>query len=257
MTPDQLIALFASVGACLSAFATFLTVRQIAKQREASYKPELAIAKVGFEMMADEGFEVTLLSTRRIRNEMKESAEVIGAGVSLPLRNIGLGAAKAISLRWECDLANMVESANQLAQRTLTQVYFSIDDFAVRTKSEVSGEIYSMWKNQSEAGIDYVLPASIDKNPIYFPLPHAYLQLASALIYLIYKDKDKNKNKDKDNDKKLEINLPSLNLGIEFSDIGGIAHQANFIVKLHIVCYTKSEDEGNTISAYIECTKRI
>lgn len=251
MSPDQLIALFASVGACLSAFATFLTVRQIAKQREASYKPELAIAKVGFEMMADEGFEGTLLSTRRILNEMKESAEVIRAGVSLPLRNIGLGAAKAIRLRWDCDLANMVESANKLAQRTLTQVYFSIDDFAVRTKSEVSGEIYSMWKNQSEAGIDYVLPASIDKNPIYFPLPHAYLQLASALIYLTYKDKDKDK------DKKLEINLPSLNLGIEFSDIGGIAHKANFIVKFHIVCYTKSEDEGNTISAYIECTKRI
>ena len=53
MTVDQLVALGASIGACLSAIAAFLMIRQIARQREASYRPELALSRTAIRSTRD------------------------------------------------------------------------------------------------------------------------------------------------------------------------------------------------------------
>ena len=244
MTPDQWIALTTSVGACLSALATFLTVRQIAKQREASYRPELAISQVDFEAGPDP-IRAGVLPTKWIARNWKEIEKpATFEDLSLPLRNIGLGSARAVHLQWDFDLAGTVKTANELAQRTLTPAYFSIDEWSVSIKSEDLGNGSSLWKNQREVVIDFVLPASINKKPVLVRLPHAYVQLASALVYLRSKDKEKEHS----------FELPSLSATFTFSDIGGIKHDAVFDVKVHLVALS---DGGEGMTGYVECSKRV
>lgn len=243
MTPDQWIALGASAGACLSAFATFLTVRQIAKQREASYRPELAISQVHFEAGPDP-IRAGALPTKWIARDWKEMEKPpTFDDLSLPLRNIGLGSARAVRLHWEFDLAATVKTANELAQRTLTPAYFSIDDWGVSIKSEALGNGSSLWKNQRDVPIDFVLPASIDKEPVPVKLPHAYVQLAAALVYLRAKEKEEH-----------SFELPSLSAAFTFSDIGGIRHDAVFDVKVQLVSLFGG---GEGMTGYVECSKRV
>ncbi|PWE14916.1 hypothetical protein [Alcaligenes faecalis] len=244
MTPDQWIALAASVGACLSALATFLTVRQIARQREASFRPELAMSQVHFEAGPDP-IRAGLLPTKWIaRNWKGKEMPATFEELSLPLRNIGLGSARGVHLHWDFDLAGTVKSANELAQRTLTPAYFSIDDWGVSIKSEALGNGSSLWKNQREVVIDFVLPASIDKEPVLVRLPDAYVQLAAALIYLRSRDKGREHS----------FELPSLNAAFKFSDIGGIKHEAVFDVKVHLLALAGS---GEGMTGYVECSKRV
>lgn len=243
MTPDQWIALAAGVGACSSALATLLTVRQIAKQREASHRPELAISQVHFEAGPDP-IRAGVLPTKWIARDWKEMEKpATFEDLSLPLRNIGLGSAKAVRLHWDFDLAATVKTLNELAQRTLTPAYFSIDSLGVSIKSETLENGSSLWKNQREVPIDFVLPASIEKEPVPVRLPHAYVQLAAALVYLRAKDK-----------KEHSFELPSLSAAFTFSDIGGIKHDAVFDVKVNLISLSGS---GEGMTGYVECSRRV
>lgn len=245
MTPDQWIALCASLGACLSAVATFLTVRQIAKQREASYRPELAISRIQFQAYPDP-LRGGMLPTKWTAQDTKEG-ETLNCveDLALPLRNIGLGSARAVSLQWDFDVTGAVNAANELAQQTLTPAYFSTDDRFVTLKSEDLGNGSSMWENQRNVLIDYVLPASVEKSSLRVRLPHAYIQLASALVYLRFKEKEKTDFFD----------LPLLTASFTFSDIGGIKHSAYFNIKICPVSLS-SNSEAMTMEGYVECSKQ-
>ncbi|SAI62772.1 Uncharacterised protein [Bordetella trematum] len=244
MTPDQWIALGASVGACLSAVATFLTVRQIAKQREASYRPELAISQVPFEAGPDPVC-AGALPTKWVARDLKDTQRPLTLDdLALPLRNIGLGSARAVRLKWDFDLSEAVKTANELAQRTLTPAYFSVDDWGLSIKSDDLGNGSSLWKNQREVLIDFVLPASIDKEPVSVRLPHAYQQLCAALVYLRAKEKDE----------MLSFELPALSATFTFSDIGGVDHEAVFDVKVKLVSLSGG---GKGMTGYVECAKHV
>jgi hypothetical protein len=93
MTIDQVVALLASIGACLSAVATFLTVRQIAKQREASYRPELALSRILFEGSRGPIAEGAIPSFWTKKPEYDESQKELQR-LTVPLQNVGLGPRK-------------------------------------------------------------------------------------------------------------------------------------------------------------------
>jgi hypothetical protein len=73
MTNDQIVALLASIGACLSAVATFLTVRQIAKQRVASYRPELALSQSIFEGSTDPAAGLLHIRARCVIDQVRHA----------------------------------------------------------------------------------------------------------------------------------------------------------------------------------------
>jgi hypothetical protein len=243
MTPDQIIALAASVAACMSAIATFLTVRQIAMQREASYRPKLAFSRVYFEAGTRQILAGPLPQQWVVRDPGPSAPEFL-EDLALPLRNVGLGAARAVSLVWSFDIEQVVERVNHAAQRTLTPAYFSIDETGVSIKSEVIGDSHSMWRNQREALIDFVLPASVQNEPVSVRLPHAYIQLCAALVFLESKDKDI----------KRAFELPSLCATLAFKDIGGSGHSAVFDIEVQL---TSRNGNGEGMTGYVESSKRV
>jgi hypothetical protein len=243
MTVDQSIALIASIGACLSAIATFLTVRQIAKQREASYRPELVFSRTFFDAIPDP-IRAGSLPTRWINRQIVAESTPSLEDLSVCFRNVGLGAAKSVAILWSFPLEQTVERVNKAAQRTLTPAYFSIDEWGVSIKSETLGNGTSMWKNQQRVSLDFVLPASVQKEPMPIQLPNAYIQLCSALLFLAPKDKGLDNS----------FEVPPLTAKIEYIDIGNRMHQSSFNFELNIISIA---GDGGSFSGYIDCTKCV
>ncbi len=241
MTNDQIVALLASLGACFSAIATFLTVRQIAKQREASYRPELAISRVFLECTKDP-IAPGPIPTLWIAKSEDGKTDSLSRTFSLSLRNVGLGTAKSVSVSWSFPFEGITKQVNELAQRTLSAAYFTFEKESLSLNSEDFGKTTSMWMNQKQETLDYVLPAAVHHEPVMLTLPHAYTQIVSSLLYFSARQKDRHSFPE----------IPPLIAHMEFSDIGGAKHGATFSIQFQLSAIGGA---GEFISGYIESRK--
>lgn len=236
MTNNEIIALLASLGACFSAVATFLTVRQIAKQREASYRPELLFSRIFVECTKDSSPIPTHWTTKG----EDEKTNIQSRFFSLPLRNIGLGTAKNVSVSWSFPFESVIKQINETAQKTLSAAYFTFDKDSLSIDSENLGKSTSMWINQKQVTLDYVLPAAITHEPVMLNLPHAYIQIVSSLLYFSAKDK------------KPFPEIPPLIAKVEFYDIGEAKHSSTFNIQFQVSAIGSA---GEFICASIESQK--
>lgn len=239
MTIDQIIALSASVGAFLAAIATFLTVRQMVQQREASYRPELVISRTLFEGSQDPITKGELPTHWVPKPDIASDSSPM---FSMPLVNVGLGAAKSLSVKWSFPIEEMVGQINDLAQRTLTPAYFDLKDGAMSIKSESLGSGTSMWRNQQQDSLDYVLPVTVQNSSGRLRLPLVFIQLSSAYLYLSAKDKDRKSIPD----------IPLLRAHVEYLDIGDKPHSADFDISVRIIMFAGN---GTFVNGYVESKK--
>src|ERR1700749_4321003 len=105
MTIDESIALLSSIGACSAAVATFLTVLPISKHRKATYRPELALPTIRFRATADPTEKQTGLyfwepADDVAAADLTAKSNRISSTFSIPIANIGLGAAKDVAVTW-------------------------------------------------------------------------------------------------------------------------------------------------------------
>lgn len=239
MTLDQIIALSASVAACASAVATFLTIRQMAKQREASYRPELAFSTTHFEGSAasDEqlpNYWVAWTPQLESRDNPRE--------LEIPLRNVGLGAAREVSLAWTFPIERVVDEANALAQQALVPAFLTFKNGILSIKSDSLSNWTSMWKNQQKTSLDFVLPASIPQETLGLRLPNAYIQLCSALVYFAARTEKS----------AIFHAFPTLTAKLEYQDIGGSRHEVNFELTVELEAII---GRAKGIHGSIECKK--
>jgi hypothetical protein len=155
MTIDQIIALAASIGACLSSIAAFLTISQVSKQRESSYRPELAVSRKRFQCIRNP--LTTMIIPDLWINEAEPDSEKkpnILSFFSVPLHNVGLGAAKSLNIKCSFQIEEAITKINQLAQKSLTPVFFELNNGLLSLNSENMGATTHMWKNQECSSID-------------------------------------------------------------------------------------------------------
>lgn len=243
MTIDQTISLAASIGACLSAIAAFLAVRQVSKQRESSYKPELVLSKTIFECLPNFVTEGNIPDRWAPSKENNEEETNLLRSFSMPLRNVGLGAAQNIKVTWSFPIEIIVSTVNEITQKSLVPAYFKYENEMLSLKSEGMGGSTSMWGNQKNRRIDFVLPAAMDSSPVELELPHAYIQIVSALIHFSAKAEN------------LEsfLEIPPLDVDIEFSDIGGGQHKSKFSISTELISVS---GKGETFHGYVESQNR-
>lgn len=243
MTIDQLVATGASIGACMSAIAAFLTVRQVSKQREASYRPELVISRTVFECGLNTASSKSIPDNWMKKDIDQKDIDFLQS-FTVPLRNVGLGAAKEVSVKWSFPIEELVANVNKLAQESLTPAYFEYKNEILSLKSDSLGASTSMWMNQQKATIDFVLPAPIDQTPVELVIPRAFIQLVSAFIHFSGKT-DRFNHLEK---------IAILTVDLDYLDIGGKKHKSKFALNTTIIMVV---NKGEAFSGQIESTNSV
>ncbi|MHC1653535.1 hypothetical protein ACODUL_09645 [Stenotrophomonas maltophilia] len=241
MLSNEVVSLAASVGACASALAGFFTVREIAKQRQAAYRPEIVPSTMFFA--AGKSPLVKSVLPDMWTEKLPEEITGIGAEARIPVINIGMGAARHAELRWDFDIAEAVRSANALAQESLSAIFFAFEGGRLSMKTADGGRSESMWVNQLVRRFDYILPASGSVAPVTVEVPHAYRQLIAAIVHFSFKKAGA----------RFPSQLPELKLDIAYVDIAGSSHIAKYLLSMQL---TMIAGEGESFQGYLESSRR-
>ena len=241
MDVNQTIALLASTGACLSAIAAFLAVKQNTKQHKASFMPELALTKTEF-IATNNNYSKDKIPFNWVEKENKDTEQKILHNLSIPIKNIGLGTAREVNILWKFNFKDTVLRVNELSQKQLIQAYFEFTNEMLSFKSKDNGNSTSLWINQKSSSLDYILPVSIDSIGVKIQLPDAYIRLMSVLISFSSKGKDF----------KFIEDIPHLKLSLKFYDIGGNICEENYEIILNISMITNN---GESFEGYFDTKK--
>lgn len=219
MTPDQGIALGSSIGACLSALATFWTVREMTKQRAASYRPELVLTRIQFTGTTEEPLRLPT----KWEIVTTESGASVRTPAAMSLSNVGLGSAKDLRFLWSFNFHEVATTFNDLATRGEVGVEMRIKEngsIAVEMKDRRSF-IFS-WQDQGRYAVDYLLPSATRADSEPLPLPKGYIEAISALIVVSGGAKPVQGFPQ----------IPPLTLAIDYTDIADVLHKERFDIKL-------------------------
>jgi hypothetical protein len=249
MTVDQTIAIASSIGAFLSAFATFWTVREMAKQRSATYRPDLAFPVISFQAapnLVSSGPVPdwwTERTTRQVSPTSGETDVVPLQGLSIPMLNVGLGAARDLLIEWSFPVERMIHELNGHLLTLGDSVRFTHDGFAV-SSSSADGKMLtsSIWRNQRREEVKFVLPAETESSPVRLRLPHAYVYLYSAL----FQSKAKLKK-----GKIFDASIDQLTAKISYKDIANTQHHRQFTLTVSV---EMAIGDGSGFFGRIECT---
>ncbi|WP_157648775.1 hypothetical protein [Burkholderia ubonensis] len=260
MTNDQIIALAASIAACvsgiagaISGFAALRTNKEMVRQRQASYQPELAFSRVVFEACSDPVIE-TALPLLWISGSKQQSPDNSGTAkppktkLTLPLSNVGLGAARDVQITWSFALDQAIERLNDAAKITKTPMSIRQENQIVHIDSGPFGKFSSMWRNQQKLSLNFLMPLTESDEATPIEIPHTYIAICCIELFLATKQASQPKL-----GKTLSLDLPNLVADIRYSDIGGSTHHRTFEFTIDIVAVA---GDAKIFTGFINCRNR-
>lgn len=235
MTIEQLITLLAGIGTVVSAGVAFWAVLQMKKQRELSYLPDLVIARMFFDGCHFPDVKSYFANAwRPSPSERVEGDEEIL--FYMPLRNVGLGTAKNISVVWSFPIEEVVCQLNDLGQKSLPSAHFSLENGKITIQSESLGnQGLNSWFNQQKTSLEYLLPITVKSEPVKLEFPILFTQLCSYLFFFHEKNNDPNSMQ----------NFPAIRAHFEYYDIGGKSRKTDFDIRVQL---RQAESSGRIVS---------
>lgn len=228
---DNVVSVFASVGTLASAFAAFLTIIQVKKQRQASYQPDIYLGFLGS----------TYVSIGELNNNKKlrivcvwdKEPPVEMHGLVHTLENIGLGAAKDLKITWEFDF---VKAGQTLAGFTDGDLQFDNNPFCPTLK-KADVELYAFpWLSDLDSILvtkyDFVLPRKDEKFTMSPAIPDDIIQYHILFFLLRYNLLDADSFQGFVDEEFKE--LPPVNCSLSYADIGGKRYKKRFRVSLSV-----------------------
>lgn len=162
-TVDQYIAGVGGVAALATALATFMTVREIAKQRKSALKPDLISSHQYADAFAEQSSLSMGYAWAKDRSVPAEQLQHSRYGITI--LNVGTGAAKQLRSEWKLDLSGMVSRVNVLARSASVPVSADIDpptsEVRILWADRVTGT--HLVANQLAQDRGHVLPSSLDQ----------------------------------------------------------------------------------------------
>ena len=247
MTLDQSIAVvssigtfLAAIGAFFAAFATFRTIRELSgqrremqrtreeaeRQRKASYKPDLIV--IGSkEIAADGGSEAAF---RKWTSEFKPPTSG-ASGLVVRLENIGLEAAKKVSVDFYCDYSLLVRHYNEFASAAGLEDRMALEigdnnKYAQRLIKEGT-ETWSFYLPATPKAVDYILPISHGATNTMLEVPKPFVYALSSLMWVAAISGPSEYRSIKTRASWV-LGLTSLQISISYRDLGEEIHETTF-----------------------------
>jgi hypothetical protein len=228
VTSDQIISAISSFGTVAAAIATWLTIRQVVKQRRASYMPDLFVAHTCFEAHSKKHDLLSgWYSQDETKGKRKSDLTPDFPECVLQLTNIGLGAARNVTVTWSFPLEAAISEINDLAKQSNIKCLLKSEPEGIRI--DLAG---TWWWSQveREQTIEYVLPASISSEKHFIKCPSDYVAVASAALYVALRPGMQWRKAETKNIRA----LPNLTLALEFDDIGGERYKLDYDIEFEL-----------------------
>lgn len=224
MTIEQLITLSASLGTLVTAGLAFWSVLQVNQQRELSYLPDLVISRMYFKGSHSSDFK-TYFGNSWIPDPAEKIESEDCFIFYLLLRNVGLGAAKNISVEWSFHIDEIVSQLNNFGHKMLPSTHFAFEAGKISIRSERLGNqgLHS-WHEQRTIFVEYLLPIAVQKEPVKLSFPILFTQLCSFLYFF----------HEQNNEQDSMHNFPTLRAKIKYFDLGGKGHKTDFEIKVQL-----------------------
>ncbi len=206
----------------------------------ATYRPDIVVMRARVITTRDLSDETIapLLNWKRLEEEPDRDDEALGSDYPLLLANIGLGAATSVSTKWDFPMESFISETRKAARaRGLPEeIEFIGENGGV---SHVRPHVTSFWRNQRDGYFDYLLPASIDHEPVRLSLPSAYILAVAAHMSIFLKDLGGKSSE--------APQVPPLKLSLEFNDIAGQRHRTSYDIEFHWYAVTPHTFEAELI----------
>lgn len=215
----SLATMLSGIGACVSAVATFLTVREMKKQREASYKPDIFAAPCCFT-----GGDAAALQQ--------------GKKPAFSFRNLGMGAAKNVKIVMQTNIQILLPELNALlAAKSIPAVLHLDRNFSITRYAEDSESTNSV-SIVDRAFIQYMVSDMKENAEIMIP---EYICLFIDFIF---------KSDFEDGIQECKSLLERLNivLDITCNDIGGKLHKST--LRIFFVDYQCGTEKFSYIARF-------
>lgn len=235
----DVIFIVTGIAAFLSAIAALVVVWQNYKQRTESYRPKLVLVKT----------TVRLQSFEKTQGLPQVVDDNDNPQISIPIVNIGLGAARDLKVTWEFPISQVVSSVNRRVQKSLERAYYDFQDGFLSMRSDTPSWSI-VWRNEKKAELDYVLPASIQQaQPDQIRLPKTYLALVIGYYHFAHKSRSLDTP---DPPKVFSIpDPPELECQLAYLDIGGTKHSLDLAIEVSPVAIS-----GNEFIAVVQSSLR-
>lgn len=242
---DQFISAFTGFATFFAAVISAWMVSEIKKQRKASYKPELIISSISVQCSKENDSYPFPSVWKPINNG--HDIPWSDYHCSMPLLNVGLGAAKNIHISFKFPYLDFIKELNNIASVPKLSFKFESNNFCVMYAIDKSLKTYC-WNNNNEHNFDIEVPLANRDNNIILDLPIAYCQVISAYLLLTCVSDDElsnNLNALSDTsvvDNISKRNIPPLQVSLEFYDIGDSKYSSKYEIN-----YTRNSYKANGI----------
>jgi len=236
MNIDQILLLASTTGTWVTVGIIFFTLREMAKQRKASYQPVIVPKQQNVNGVKNPLVSVDFPTLWSEKHPDEIGKEEINFTYCLRLFNLGNGAAKNIRVKWDFDISKSITEINELCKQTSQDIKVVVDKSHFMMISGNQAPLSATSINlDKEGNYDHLLPANIENTGLNVPLPAAFIDLVSLRIHLIYQGKQ------------IIDYQPKIILSLKYQDIAGINYSAKFLLKLKIVSVGGPSEKGNVL----------
>ena len=234
----DVITVGAGVATAASAYLGYQALKEVRKQREATYHPELVLSGGEFKIYnlptTVIPFPASIPWEYSYKNQEAEyHATSQSKIVPLPINiyNIGLGAAKNVVVTCETNYNEWLDIFNGFSERVEGELPFTITQdlnnrvLSFRSAAFVGVGSRTLLTGKQSKTYNHILPSSIDRNPQEFILPYAIFYFLSAFTYIEFYTQDSKKPLYK------RPPLPAINFTVDYLDIANKIISKNFTVR--------------------------
>lgn len=201
--------MLSGLGACCSAIATFLTVREMKKQREASYLPYI-------------DYSIPIFNSDNKNSNLK-------------IYNIGLGVAKNINLSIDMPLERFLPTLNSELLLYRTNIAIENNYLKFLKRQDDNSTIIDSFSIPCTMHCNFLFPGK--ENSVNINLPDYF-----HILFDIINDMAFNNN---NNVCKSILKNISFTISMTFSDVGNKLYKENHICNVFDVTYDHAEKKYN------------
>lgn len=239
-TIDLIINILGIAGTWITIVLVLLTLFEMQNQRKTSYKPDLVIPNMDIEATYNTEFSKYKLIWKTPTDDNYSTFNN-----QISIYNLGLGSAKNIIIEWKIDILEASNIIQSFVKDSATPLFIDHDAHNKRLlirneKEEVISSLPATWIQE----IAFIRSDSISLDPIKIRIPTHYLDLCSY-VWTPYRNTKETFFRDIYVDKNPSLNLPSINLEIQYSDLSEEKHVKKMTMQLEQRLYYAGDLEIN------------